>query len=798
MARREPIANKIQRFDDNPRNFYGWKEYFKNMIRDIHLTPSEELSLIIEYTSNESKKLAQRNAYINKPTEGVETLWQKVSQRFGSNAVITEIHLNKLKDLPKIGFRDNKKLQELGDLLLELQCAKNDGGYRGLRILDEPAYIKPVIVKLPGDIQSRWQKHAFRYKKQHAEVDYPPFSEFFTFIQELSLEGNDPNLIIEIPEKKNTGMRNLSWRQEISVKKTEIEAQDRRVGHDPPPRNPTNWCIVHHKGHPLSKCRAFQAKPLDERTTILRKNRVCFRCIASCDHFAKDCKAKVVCTECGSNKHLAALHVDGEQRHGGEQVANKDQSDDGANPRQNQHAEEITTKCTEICGNSPGGKSCSKICLANIYVNGHPETKVKAYVVIDDQSNSSLAKSELLDRLNVHGQATSYSLRTCAGTTQIRGRCSKDLVVESVDGNKSHQLSNVIECNAIPDSKQEIPSPEVARAHPHLHEIVDKIPEIRGDVDILLLIGRNAPPLQKVHESRNGPRNAPWAQRLDLGWVIIGNACLDGAHTPKPSCYKTNVLESGRPSIFSPCPNRFHIKEYTSTVSAVPCDGNNDQRKETFENGNFDDGLAAKVFASSKDDNKPGPSVEDRRFVNIMEHQMVKNEAGNWEAPLPFRNPISRLPDNREDTRKRFNSTRRTLERKPEMKKDYFEFMQKLFDNGHAEPVPESDIVSKGPRWYLPHFGVYHPRKPDKIRVVFDSAAETNGVSLNKLLLSGPDLTNSLVGILLRFRCNTIAFMTDIEQMFHSFMVRQDHRDYLRFFWHKDNNPEEEVIEYRI
>ena len=159
MARRELIANKIQKFDDNPRNFYGWKESFKNMIRDIHLSPSEELSLIIEYTSNESKKLAQRlrNAYINKPTEGVEILWQKLSQRFGSNAVITEVHLKKLKDLPKIGFRDNKKLQELGDLLLELQCAKNDGGYRGLRILDEPAYIKPVIAKLPGDIQSRWQ-----------------------------------------------------------------------------------------------------------------------------------------------------------------------------------------------------------------------------------------------------------------------------------------------------------------------------------------------------------------------------------------------------------------------------------------------------------------------------------------------------------------------------------------------------------------------------------------------------------------------------------------------------------------
>ncbi len=111
-------------------------------------------------------------------------------------------------------------------------------------------------------------------------------------------------------------------------------------------------------------------------------------------------------------------------------------------------------------------------------------------------------------------------------------------------------------------------------------------------------------------------------------------------------------------------------------------------------------------------------------------------------------------------------------------------------------PLEEED--SGTPRWYLPHFGVYHPRKPGKIRVVFDSAAETNGVSLNKLLLSGPDMTNSLLGILLRFRTGQVAFMSDIEQMFHSFVVREDHRDFLRFFWYKDNNPNNEVIEYRM
>ena len=253
----------------------------------------------------------------------------------------------------------------------------------------------------------------------------------------------------------------------------------------------------------------------------------------------------------------------------------------------------------------------------------------ESYVVIDDQSNSSLAKSELFDRLNVHGQTTTYSLKTCAGVSQIRGRCSKHVIVESLDGSKRHQLSNVVECNAVPDSKEEIPTPQVARARPHLRGIADEIPEICDDAEILLLIGRDAPPLQKIHESRNGSRNAPWAQRLDLGWVIIGDACLDGAHKPSLSCYATNVLESGRPSILLPCPNRFHINRNTSNVTEPPNNKVNDQWKETFANGCFDDGLGSKVFATSKDDDKPGLSIEDRMFARLMDRKMVKNDTGN-------------------------------------------------------------------------------------------------------------------------------------------------------------------------
>ena len=72
-------------------------------------------------------------------------------------------------------------------------------------------------------------------------------------------------------------------------------------------------------------------------------------------------------------------------------------------------------------------------------------------------------------------------------------------------------------------------------------------------------------------------------------------------------------------------------------------------------------------------------------------------------------------------------------------------------------PVPEQDVHrSDGKVWYLPHHPVINPKK-EKIRIVFDCAAEYGGVSLNSRVRQGPDLTNKLVGVLTRFRLNPIA-----------------------------------------
>ncbi|CAB4026321.1 Hypothetical predicted protein, partial [Paramuricea clavata] len=73
-----------------------------------------------------------------------------------------------------------------------------------------------------------------------------------------------------------------------------------------------------------------------------------------------------------------------------------------------------------------------------------------------------------------------------------------------------------------------------------------------------------------------------------------------------------------------------------------------------------------------------------------------------------------------------------------------------------------------------------------------------DGVSLNKVLLPGPDLMNSLLGILIHFRRERVGVMCALEQMFYSFYVNPEHGDYLRFLWYKDNDPQKQVIEYHM
>ena len=116
----------------------------------------------------------------------------------------------------------------------------------------------------------------------------------------------------------------------------------------------------------------------------------------------------------------------------------------------------------------------------------------------------------------------------------------------------------------------------------------------------------------------------------------------------------------------------------------------------------------------------------------------------------------------------------------------------------YARKVSNQDSGPLRTWWYLPHHPAFHPQKPDKVRVVFDCSAKHRDTLLNDQLLQGPDLTNTLVGVLTRFREEPVVLIADIEAMFYQVRVPSADCDALRFLWWPEGNLSEEPEEYEM
>ena len=127
--------------------------------------------------------------------------------------------------------------------------------------------------------------------------------------------------------------------------------------------------------------------------------------------------------------------------------------------------------------------------------------------------------------------------------------------------------------------------------------------------------------------------------------------------------------------------------------------------------------------------------------------------------------------------------------------KDYTRFMEDMVHKEYTEKSFQQ--VQEGKTWFIPHHGVYHPSKPGKLCVIFDCIAEYNRVSINKKLMSGPDLTNQIISILIKFR-DFVSKMADIEAMFYKVFVSDKHRNLLSFLWWKSGDVNEQPQNYHM
>ena len=113
------------------KHFSAWKSSFQSIAKEMSLAPAEELDLLIKLLGPESRKYAVslRSANANNPARGLERLWERLYERYGSAEMVESALKTKLERFPKLGNRDNKKLFELSDILAEIESCMEDPKY---------------------------------------------------------------------------------------------------------------------------------------------------------------------------------------------------------------------------------------------------------------------------------------------------------------------------------------------------------------------------------------------------------------------------------------------------------------------------------------------------------------------------------------------------------------------------------------------------------------------------------------------------------------------------------------------
>ncbi|XP_056003003.1 uncharacterized protein LOC130049441 [Ostrea edulis] len=300
MMKKDLLLSRLCRYDDSPGYFLAWKASFQNVMRELDVTPAEEIDLLVKWLGPESSKqaLSIRAANAASPDQGVIRIWSRLDDRFGSPEIVEGPLRKKLNNFQRISNKENKRLFELVDIVSEIESTKENPTYKTLlSVYDSSAGVNQIMSKLPFYIQEKWTTEATRYKTEH-NTAYPPFEIFSKFLQRIAKMKNDRSFFYEDSTMpKNSSSRTLQRSQgqakpvQLSVARTEAtdtKSGDNEVVNKHKSDNPI-VCPFHGTNHLLNECRSFRTKTLAERREFLKKNGRCFRCCGQKKHLRRDC-----------------------------------------------------------------------------------------------------------------------------------------------------------------------------------------------------------------------------------------------------------------------------------------------------------------------------------------------------------------------------------------------------------------------------------------------------------------------------------------------------------------------------
>lgn len=762
-------------FYGDPLKYPAWKASFQTLIEQRKIPQFERIHYLRKYVGDSVREVIE-NFLVLSTEDAYEDAKELLEKRYGDPFIIGNAFRDRLERWPKIQSRDNIGLRKFSDFLR--QCASAMRTMGTLNSLNDDRENRKLLSKLPDWIVTRWSRIVAKHKDENHE--FPSFRVFADFVEKEATIANDP--VTSIQSVRTDSTHNHSDRMKNRFQRGKPD-QCRNLATETSQSKPENsskpWqkdrsCFLCKKpGHNLDTCRQFLAKPVADRKEFAKEKGLCFGCLGH-GHTSKNCKNRTRCTIC-SRMHPTSLHGDYRNTRG--------TSNATSDPSSLSAPEPFPVNIGAVHMNF-SQSNCKSSMIVPVYVShtSDPSNERLVYALLDTQSDTTFILEDTYRALGLSGNSVKLSLSTMHSENTLIDSCKiGGLMVRGYDSKLKIPLPPAYTRDIMPANRSHIPTAEMASHWSHLEVVADKLMPL-NDCEFGLLIGYDCARALTPREVIPAVGNGPYAQKTDLGWGIVG------------------IIDPTRISDDS-----IGFSHRIIALEVQPINRDVESKHVQFSIGTRTKELSPsevlrmmELDFSDRAVEKQPMSREDKRFLSILEEN-IRLDEGHYEMPLPFKGPEPIMKDNRSEALKRFEHLRKRLIRDTKYRNDYLKSMDDLIVKGYAERAKTLQVTDDGKYWYIPHHGVYHPQKPEKIRIVFDCSAKHRGSSLNDHLLQGPDLINSLIGVLNRFRQEQIAIVCDIEQMFLQFKVKPEHRDYLRFLWFEDcGDLSAEPVEYRM
>ncbi|XP_055622896.1 uncharacterized protein LOC129766396 [Toxorhynchites rutilus septentrionalis] len=370
------------------------------------------------------------------------------------------------------------------------------------------------------------------------------------------------------------------------------------------------------------------------------------------------------------------------------------------------------------------------------------------FAFIDEGSSYTLLDETVAKELCVNGKTEALTLKWTGNVTRVepKSQCVQ-LDISGKNISSRYTLSNVRKVSRLVLPTQSIKYQDLANRFPHLRGLPLSDYEL---VEPKLLIGLDNLRLCVPLKLREGGPSHPIGAKCRLGWSIYG-------YVPNQA---TNSMIIG-----------FHV----GTVS----DRDRELNQQLRDYFTLEDAGVAEAHQVHE-------SKDEQRAIQLLRETTRRTADGSkFETGLLWSTDEPNFPDSYPMAVRRLESLERRLQRDPELKERVHEQILDYESKGYAHRASLAELTSVEANrvWYLPLGVVTNPRKPGKVRLIWDAAAKVGGVSFNSRLLKGPDLLAPLAMVLCQFRQYPVAVSGDVMEMFHQIKIRSPDCQSQRFIF---------------